>query len=117
MDWEAAERRYVAGTVEARLFEGLRELAAARRGCVALHGAGSVEPFDTGNPHVFGYRREHLGTTFLALASFSEHEQAVAAVQRGLRIDDGRRISAARPPRRAGDHAILEPYGFAWLEY
>jgi amylosucrase len=117
MDWEAAERRHVPGTIEARLFEGLRRMAEARRGCVALHGAGTVEAFGTGNPHVFAYRRDHLGTTFLALANFSEHEQPVAAVQQGLRIDDGRLISPARPPRRAGDHAILEPYGFVWLEY
>jgi amylosucrase len=117
MDWEAAERRQEPGSVEARLFEGLRAMASARRSCVALHGAGSVEPLRTGNPHVFGYRRDHLGRTFLALANFSEHEQPVAAVQHGLRIDDGLLVSRGRPPRRAGDQAILEPYGFLWLDY
>ena len=84
---------------------------------MALHGAGGVTPFETGNPHVFGYRREHHGCTLLALASFSEHEQAVADEQAGLRLDRGRLISPGRPPRKAGDRAILEPYGFAWLEY
>jgi amylosucrase len=117
MDWEAAERRHTAGTVEARLFGGLRALAGARRECVALHGAGSVEPFATGNPHVFGYRREHRGAAFLGLANFSEHEQALPALQHGMRVDDGRLTPPGRPPRRAGDRAILEPYGFAWLEY
>ncbi len=117
MDWEAADRRAMPETVEARLFGGLRALAGARRACVALHGAGSVEPFGTGNPHVFGYRRDHLGTIFLALANFSEHEQAVAAVQHTLRLGDGLVISPCRPPRRAGDRAILEPYGFVWLSF
>jgi amylosucrase len=117
MDWEAAERRRVPESVEARLFGGLRDLAAARRECVALHGAGTVEPFGTGNPHVFGYRRDHLGSAFLALANFSEHEQAVGASHHGLCLDDGRLISPGRPPRRAGDQAILEPYGFVWLEF
>ena len=66
---------------------------------------------------MFGYRRDHLGRTLLALANFSEHEQPVASVQHGLRIDDGLLVSRGRPPRRAGDRAILEPYGFVWLDY
>jgi amylosucrase len=116
MDWQAAARRGDAGTLEGRLFAGLRELVAARRAAPALHAAGSVAPQDTGNPHVFGFRRDHGGHAFLALANFSEHEQAVAAVQAGLRVDGGERAYGSAP-RRAGDFAILEPYGIVWLTY
>ena len=118
MDWQAAERRHDPQTVEGRLFAGLRTLIAARSGCPALHGAGRVEPFATGNPHVLGYRRDHRGQAFLALASFSEREQAVRRDQHGLRVDAGTAIAASGDrPRPAGDHVILAPYEFAWLAY
>jgi hypothetical protein len=58
---------------------------------------------------VFGYRREHDGRRFTALASFSELEQAVRSDARDPAAPGG------RPPRRAGDYLLLEPYGYAWI--
>ena len=74
-----------------------------------LHAGGTVEPFDTGNPHVFGYRRELDGHRFTAFGNFSETEQAVRSDAPSAAAPGG------RPPRRAGDYLILEPYGFAWI--
>ena len=110
MDWEAAARRHDPETVEGRLFAGLRALIAARRARPALHAGGSVEPFDTGNPQVFGFRREHGAARFTAFASFSETEQAVRSPAATVAVPGG------RPPRRAGDYLILEPYGYAWID-
>ncbi len=116
MDWDAAARRHDPATLEGRLFAGLREQVAARRACPALHAAGSVAPHDTGNPHVFAFRRDHGGHAFLALANVSEDEQAVAGVQAGLRIEGGERAYGA-VGRPAGGYAILEPYAIVWLTY
>ena len=110
MDWDAAGRRRDPASVEGRLFGGLRALIAARRERTVLHAAGTVEPFDTGNPHVFGYRRELDGRRFAALASFSEVEQAVRSDAREPAAPAG------RPPRRAGDYLVLPPYGYAWID-
>jgi amylosucrase len=109
MDWDAAARRHDPATIEGRLFAGIQALITARRARSALHAGGTVEPFDTGNPHVFGYRRELDGHAFTAFANFSDLEQAVRS--------DAPRPAApgGRPPRRAGDYLILEPYGFAWI--
>ena len=109
MDWDAAARRHDPAAVEGRLFAGLRALIAARRERPALHAGGAVEPVDTGNPHVFGYRREHDGRPFSALANFSEFEQPVRSRATGAAAPGG------RPPRRAGDYLVLEPYGYAWI--
>ena len=109
MDWDAAARRGDPATIEGRLFAGIQALIAARRERPVLHAGGTVEPFDTGNPHVFGYRRELDDHRFTAFANFSELEAAVRS--EAPRVD----TPGGRPPRRAGDYLILEPYGFAWI--
>ena len=119
MDWVAAERRYVAGSVEAGLWEGLRRLIAARRGTRATHAQGAGEPLWTGNDHVYGLLRTFAGERLLLLANFSADEQPVRggiAGEHGLRITpsaaapDGRRL-------RSGDgQLILAPYQFAWIQ-
>ena len=50
MDWDAAARRDDPGTLEGRMFAGLRELVAARRACPALHAAGTVAAARHGQP-------------------------------------------------------------------
>ena len=119
MDWEAAERRASPGTVEGRLWAGLRRLVEARRSTPALHAHGTMEPLWTGNEHVFGLLRAHAGDRHLLLANFTAGPQRV-------RARPGR---GARPPARArrrgrptagrcalvGDELVLEPYQFAWL--
>jgi amylosucrase len=90
MDWEAAERRHDESSVEGRIWAGLRRLADERRATRAVHAQGAVEPFDTGNDHVYGLRREHGGERLLVLANFSDREQ------------------------EAGGR-VLGPYEFAWI--
>jgi amylosucrase len=94
MDWAAAERRHVPGSVEAALWNGLRELIAARRATRATHAQGSARPLDTGNDHVFALLREFAGERLLLLANFSAAEQRVAV---------------------EGHAALLGPYEFAWI--
>ena len=83
MDWDAAARRGDPATIEGRLFAGIQALITARRERPVLHAGGTVEPFDTGNPHVFGYRRELDDHRFTAFANFSELEPAVRSERRG----------------------------------
>jgi amylosucrase len=94
MDWAAAERRHEPGTVEAALWDGLRELIAARRSTRATHAQGSARPLDTGNHHVYALLRKFAGERLLLLANFSQQEQRVAV---------------------EGRDALLGPYEFAWI--
>ncbi len=97
MDWAAAERRNVAGTVEHRIWEGLQRLIAARRATRATHAHGAGQPLWTGNDHVYGLRREFAGERLLVLANFSADEQRVRA---GI-LDE---------------EVVLAPYEFLWIE-
>jgi amylosucrase len=99
MDWEAASRRHDGTSVEGRLWAGLRRLVDARRGTRAVHAQGRVEPFWTGNDHVFGLWREHAGERLLLLVNFSAVEQPVVH-------------EAARLPGEGV--AVLAPYEYRW---
>jgi amylosucrase len=98
MDWAAAERRHVAGSVEAELWTGLRELIGARRATRATHAQGSARALDSGNDHVYALLREFAGERLLLLANFSAEEQTVVE-QQGF----------------GGGEVVLAPYRFAWI--
>jgi hypothetical protein len=99
MDWEAASRGHDGATVEGRLSAGLRRLIDARRATRPVHAQGRVEPFRTGDDHVFGLCREHAGERLPLLVDFSAGEHPV---QRG----------AARLPGEGV--AALGPYEYRW---
>ncbi|MET0684835.1 MAG: hypothetical protein ABW060_05935, partial [Solirubrobacteraceae bacterium] len=119
MDWAAAERRRVAGTPEAALWDGLRRLIAARRGTRATHAQGSGGPLGTGNDHVYGVLRALAGERLLLLASFSAAEQRVPAAsvaQHGLDLDPAAAAAPdGRPLRVEEDALVLAPYQFLWI--
>jgi len=98
MDWAAAERRDEPGTVEAALWNGLRELMAARRATRATHAQGSARPLEIGNDHVYALLREFAGERLLLLANFSAEEQTVVE-QQGF----------------GGGEVVLAPYRYAWI--
>ena len=102
MDWAAAERRHEPGSVEAALWDGLRELMALRRATRATHARGSARPLESGNDHVYALLREFAGERLLLLANFSAAEQTVA---RGFVEEHG----------FGGGEVVLAPYRFAWI--
>ena len=119
MDWAAAERRHVAGSVEAAIWGGLRRLIAARRATRATHAYGAAQPLWTGNDHVYGLLRTFAGVRLLVLANFSADEQWVRAAvvdEHGMQLTasaaepDGRRL------RAEDGHVVLAPYQFLWID-
>lgn len=118
MDWEAAERRHDASSVEGRLWAGLRRLIAARRSTRAIHVQGVVEPVWTGNDHVFGLCREQAGETLLFVANFAAGPQPLSLEvlrERGFELSP----AAAEPDGRAietyHDFVVLAPYQHLWI--
>jgi glycosidase len=114
-DWERVARRTEEHTVEGRLYGRLRHLIGLRKEHLAC-GGGETEIIDTGNPHVFGYVRQHQGQRMVVFANFLEGEQVVRANELrlhglGYRFSD--LVSGREIP--AGDDLILEPLGFVWL--
>jgi amylosucrase len=114
-DWQRIERRHDPSTVEGRIYQGLQQLIAIRKEHPAFAGHDTTV-LDTGNPHVFGYVRQHGGERVLALASFSEHPQTIAASL--LRIHGlgyvFKDLVTGRATPADGD-LYLDPYQFVWL--
>jgi amylosucrase len=115
IDWDRAARRTDAQSIEGRLFGRLRHLIDLRTENPAC-GGGGTEIIDTGNPHVFGYVRQHEAERMVVFANFSEAEQAVAANELRLHglgyqfvdLVSGREIAA-------GADLLLEPLCCVWL--
>ena len=78
LNWEKVERRRIAGSVEAQVFEGLRQATTLRRTHPVFSGQ-HTQAIQTGNRHVLGFVRSHGSDRALILANFSEREQTVAA--------------------------------------
>jgi amylosucrase len=105
MDWAAADRRTVAGSVEAALWEGLRRIISLRRATRATHAQGIGRPLWTGNDHVYGLLRTFAGDRLLLLANFSAAEQ---------RVRDSIVAEHGLEPTPDGQ-LVLAPYEFCWL--
>jgi amylosucrase len=118
MDWAAAERRSVPGSLEHRVHAMIRRLAAARRALPSLGGGGSTTLLDLGRPGLFGYRRSASGApAVLALVDVAGTGQVIDADELACAG-----ISDPRPADLGGESATfadglvhLPPYGFAWL--
>ena len=118
MDWPAAERRHVPGSVESEIWDGLQRLILARRSTRATHAYGAGQPLWTGNDHVYGLLRSYAGERLLVLANFSAGEQPVRRAlldEHGLRLTDAAAAPDGRPLRAGGEELVLAPYQFLWI--
>ncbi len=115
-DWERAAGRDDPSTPDGQVYRTLLHLIALRKRQVAFAG-NQLEVFDTGNPHVLGFVRQHGGQRITVLANFSEHAQPLAGNRLRLnglayRFDElvsGRELVAEAT-------ISLAPYQYLWLE-
>lgn len=115
MDWEAAARRRLAGSVEQRLFDGLRDILRARRRTPQLHASYPTEVLDVHQRLLVTLRRHPLGP-MLAAYNLTEEPQRLDA---GVAHEHG----LAQPFDQLGQRFVdlsgggmpLGPYERAWL--
>lgn len=80
MDWDLAARREQPGTLEARVFAGMRHLATARATTAPLHGDGDTAAVPSGNGHVLAWIRRHRRFgALLGLCNLADSAQTVSA--------------------------------------
>ena len=118
MDWPAAERRHVPGSVESEIWDGLQRLILARRSTRATHAYGAGQPLWTGNDHVYGLLRSYAGERLLVLANFSAGEQPVRRAlldEHGMGLTEAAAVPDGRPLRAGGEELVLAPYQFLWI--
>lgn len=115
-DWQRAEQRDDARTVQGRIYTGLARLIHCRKQTEAFWN-GDVQVIDSGNGHIFGYVRQHGDGRILALTNFSEHPQTIAANR--LRLYGASydlRDVLSEQAYQADDDLELAPYQYLWLE-
>ena len=75
MDWGKAKRRQQVGSIEYRIFEGLRKIIRARKRLPHLHSYYESVILDKVHPQLFVHRRKHPLGTLLSVYNFSEKHQ------------------------------------------
>ena len=116
MDWEAAARRTAAGSIEARIFGGLKAMIDLRKALPCFSGSGDAQGIETGNEHVLGFTRYHDTGALIVLANFSEQPRTVPAEvlhTQGLTYPTVDLIGGG--PVALGADIHLGPYQLLWL--
>ena len=83
MDWARTARRFKAGTLEARIFAGVKHLTEIRRHTPQLHAGYQTEILDVPR-QFFAYIRAHPLGNLLSLYNFTEHAQVLPMSALGL---------------------------------
>ncbi|MGJ7440315.1 alpha-amylase family protein [Aquipuribacter sp. MA13-6] len=114
---ESAEDRHDPSTVTGRVFQGLRELAAARRGIAQLHASGGTEVLDPPHPGVLALLRRHPEGPMLGLYNVTGTTVHVTGWLLGLHglHDCVDRLGGERVLVDDGGSVELAPYTARWL--
>lgn len=119
MDWGRAERRHATGTLEQRVWSGIRHLAAVRAGLPHLHAAFPTEVLDVVDPGVLALARRHPLGPLVELYNMTESarsypaERLAAAGLTGGAGVDALTKSEVHP---ADDGAVhLQPLEVLWV--
>ena len=108
MDWRRAALRKRAGTLQNKVFWGLKKLIEIRREYEVFSNEADCSTFDTMNKHVLGIRRYYDQTNLVALFNFSDKKEKVIienATCRDLMTDK----------KTAGGEIEIEACSFRWL--
>jgi amylosucrase len=115
-DWDKMARRTDESSIEGQVYNRLRRLIELRQEH-PVFGGGETEIIDTGNPHVFGYVRQHEGERVLILTSFTEEEQRITANDLRLHGLSYTLTDLVTGEQFSSDEdLILAPYRFVWLK-
>jgi amylosucrase len=121
MDWARAERRRKHGTVEQRIFDGLRKAIAVRKTIPAFGDFNNRELLDTSNEHLFAFWRTHPqygNEAVLVVANFSATGQRLDLDElrnRGMLQHGGVDLVTGEAPERVDGHLVVPGFGFHWL--
>ena len=113
MDWAAAERRHVEGTVEHRVWHGLRHAASVRSGLASMDAAVETEVMDPVNPAVLVFQRRAATQTMVGIYNVTPDPQRLPrwVVSLGNWATDA--LTGENP--LTDREIVLEPYQARWL--
>lgn len=111
MDWAAANRRKVKGSVEAVLFDAMAHFAKTARDLDAKGIGGTARPILLDQPEVLAFVRDGGARSFLCLANLSEQPVA-AALPRPWQLGATNLLTGETV---TGPGLDLAPYAVIWL--
>jgi len=113
MDWEAAERRHVEGTVEHRVWHGLRQAVSVRSGLPSMDASVESEVMDPVNPAVLVLQRRASTQTLVGLYNMTPDVQKLPRWVVALG-NWSRDALTDETPLNDGE-IVLQPYQARWL--
>lgn len=114
MNWDDAKKRQDPGSVQGRIFSGIKQMIDIRKSSPLFRSDLKSVPVDTQNPAVFGFHKEDK---MMVLGNFSDQVQWVDTKTFdwfGLPGEMHDMIQG-RPIRSYNNHIMLGPYEFLWL--
>jgi amylosucrase len=123
IDWEKAALRHQHGSVEQRIFDGLKRMIAVRKGVPAFADFNNRELIDLENPHLFAFLRthpeQHVASSVLVVANFDANPQYLelgSLRYRSVRLRGTLQdLHTGETPRLFNDRLVVPPYRFYWL--
>lgn len=123
IDWEKAELRHNRGTVEQRLFDGLKKMIAIRKATPAFADFNDRELLSVDNPHLFAFLRSRPGRrreSVLVVGNFDDRPQYLDTALVGkhggpFHYGRGTDLYSGETPAHLHDRLVVPPRGFYWL--
>ena len=122
IDWEKAERRHEHGSVEQRIFDGLKKMISVRKTIPAFADFNNRELLDVDNPHLFAFLRTHPALSsdaVLVVANFDVKPSYLDLANLGNRglFQHGQPydLYSGETPGLFNDRLVVPPCRFYWL--
>ncbi len=122
IDWEKAALRHNNGSIEQRIFSGIRKLIAVRKSIPAFADYNNRELIDVENEHLFVFVRNHPESDkeeVLVVANFDSKPQHLNLFDLGKRNNfffaQLKDLISGDSPAIFKDELVIPPYHFYWL--
>lgn len=122
IDWQRAELRKQRGSVEQRIFDGLKKMIAVRKSTPAFADYNNRELLQTDNPHLFMFMRNNprlQGDNVLVACNFDSNAQSMRLGELGNRglfsqvqLQD---LHSGESPLMDGEDLVIPGFRFYWL--
>lgn len=123
IDWEIAELRHTRGSIQARLFDGLKKMIAVRKMTPAFADFNNRELLHVSNPHLFVFLRTlpERGESVLIVANFDDAPQSLLSEDlQKPEMPDFRQVTdlfSGKSPAHSNGSLKVAPRQFLWLSF
>ncbi|MCG8427650.1 MAG: alpha-amylase family glycosyl hydrolase [Chromatiales bacterium] len=122
IDWNKAERRLHRGTIEQKIFDGLKKQISVRKTIPAFADFNNREQLTVDNEHLFVFLRSHPEGTngaVLVVANFDDRPQyldlAILGNRGQFQFSQPQDLVSGEKPSMFKEQLVIPPFRFYWL--